>query len=211
VNISLGNFSTGTVTVKAENGCGSSNLRSLSIAGYPTRPEPISGSVTPCGSSVETYSVPTVGGTSSYNWTVSTGGFIQSGQGTKDIQVAWNTFPQPNQSLRVVASNACGNSTSRALNTITVSNCNRLADGQMAVEVYPNPATEFVIVELGNKSATSAHVGLWDLSGRLLREATNGLEQGGQIVLSVQDIPSGIYIIVVEVGSEREMIRVAIH
>lgn len=211
VNISLGNFSTGTVTVRAENGCGSSNVRSLSIAGYPARPEPISGSVAPCGSSVETYSVPTVGGTSTYNWTVSTGGFIQSGQGTKDIQVAWNTFPQLNQSLRVIASNACGNSTSRALNTITVSNCNRLVDGQLNVEVYPNPATEFLTVDLGIQSAAIARVGLWDLSGRLLRETTNGLDQGDKVVMSVLGIPAGIYFIVVEVGSEREMIRLAIH
>lgn len=211
ISVSPGSFSTGTVTVRSKNGCGSSNLRSTSISGFPARPEPITGTTTPCGGSVEQYSIPTVNGSVNYNWTVSGGGVIQSGQGSKDIQVSWGTFPQLNQSLRVTASNDCGNSTSRSLNTITVSNCARNAGVRSGWQVYPNPASDIITIQINEPSVNRARVVLMDVSGRILNETLNTVGQGGDIVLSVSEIPSGIYTLRIEAGSIIEIVRLSVN
>ena len=211
ISISTGIFTTGTVTVRSENGCGSSNLRSTSIAGFPARPEPITGTTTPCGGSVEQYSISTVSGSSAYNWVISGGGNIQSGQGSKDIQVAWASFPQLNQSLRVSTSNDCGNSTSRSLNTITVSNCSRISAEHDAWQVYPNPASDFVTIHFNDASTGQARAVLMDISGRILHESIENTGLNGNIVIPVRELPSGIYILQVESGSRNDMVRLSVN
>lgn len=211
ISINFGTFSTATLTVRAENGCGTSGIRSLSVTGYPARPEPITGSTNPCENTVQPYSVATVSGTNTYNWTVSTGGIIQTGQGTKDIQVSWGTYPLLNQSLRVFAANVCGSSASRALNTITIADCARLSGYGSSMQVYPNPAKDFITIESNAISNNSILTTLWDMSGRLVQETTSLADMGGKIVLSLAGTTPGMYLLRIETGIKTEIVRISIN
>jgi PKD domain-containing protein/metallopeptidase family M12-like protein/type IX secretion system substrate protein len=110
----------GNITVKANNSCGSSAVRTLavSIATVPAQPGTIAGSagttVRVCPGDARTYSVAPVAGLS-YNWIVPTGAAITSGQGTNVIQVTYNTNFISAGTIYVAASNSCGAGPSSSL------------------------------------------------------------------------------------------------
>lgn len=101
-----------TVSVTAQNQCGSSAASSVQVnitPGAPTGTPVISGDDFPCPS-VQTYTVSGVTGASDYTWTLGGGGTIQSGQGTGTITIDWTATGGP-YTISVTPSNACGNGT----------------------------------------------------------------------------------------------------
>jgi len=102
--------SSGNVSVRAENDCGSSAYADLGIIiGIPPVPGFISGNSQPdCDESGLPYSISSVAGATYYTWTVPTGATITSGQGTSDIIV---DFSHHDGNVSVRAENSCGNST----------------------------------------------------------------------------------------------------
>ncbi|MFN6092153.1 MAG: MopE-related protein, partial [Bacteroidota bacterium] len=82
-----GSFTTGNVTVAGVNGCGTGSARSLAVKVTPGQPSAITGSTSVCINSNQTYSTSTVQGATSYVWTVPGGAVINSGQGTKIINM----------------------------------------------------------------------------------------------------------------------------
>lgn len=107
-------FTSGSITVTAGNGCGTSSARSLSILSKPSTPGTISGaSNTVCAGTSGTYSVANVAGVT-YNWTAPANATISSGQGTNSVVVNFSaTFTSG--TLSVSGTNACGSSPVRAL------------------------------------------------------------------------------------------------
>lgn len=109
-------FTSGNLTVVANNACGSSPVRSVLLRSVPATPGAISGTkvgLCTSGISTTTYSVPTVGSISSYTWTAPSGATIVNGQGTTTVDIVFDsTFVSGN--LTVFASNACGNSNVRS-------------------------------------------------------------------------------------------------
>jgi hypothetical protein len=111
LNITYGTNS-GSVSVTADNACGSSTAETLSITVdvVPAQPGTISGNATLCSGTTHTYSISAVSGATGYTWSVPSGATINSGQGTTSINV---TFGTNSGSISVTANNACGNSTAR--------------------------------------------------------------------------------------------------
>jgi gliding motility-associated-like protein len=106
-----------TVSVAAANNCGGSSAATLSVTilpAAPATPGNISGNTSVCPG-VENYSVANVTDATSYNWTVSGGGTIASGQGTNNISISWTTTGGP-YTVSVTASNSCGASVARIIN-----------------------------------------------------------------------------------------------
>ncbi len=105
----------GTISVTANNSCGSSNARTLSVSSSatPSTPGNLSGSTSVCEGTSQTYSVSTVAGATSYIWTLPSG---WTGTSTTNSIVA--TTGVSGGTISVIASNSCGNSSAR---TITVS------------------------------------------------------------------------------------------
>jgi hypothetical protein len=103
--------SSGTLSVVANNSCGSSTTSTLSInvINAPSQPEPISGNSAPCSETPQTYSISTVSGATSYTWTYSGGG-TPVGTGT-----SCTLTPTSSGTLSVVANNSCGSSTASTL------------------------------------------------------------------------------------------------
>ncbi len=113
------NFTTSAITVRAVNGCGTSNARSIVVVrSNPSTPGLISGSTNACpymapNGTAATYSILPVTGAVSYNWTVP-GGTAITGQGTTSIAF---TYPAGFTSgiITVTATNGCGTSEARSL------------------------------------------------------------------------------------------------
>ncbi len=112
VSCSLTPTSSGILSVKANNICGSSSTNTLSInvvSGIPSQPGTISGNTYVCNSSTNTYSITAVSGATSYTWTYSGIG-IPSGSG-----VSCTLTPTGSGTISVTANNVCGISTPRTL------------------------------------------------------------------------------------------------
>ena len=113
----------GNVTVTASNGCGTSGARTFAITviSAPSQPGTITGlSSVPQGATGITYSVATVTGATSYNWSYSgSGATITSGQGTNSITVAFECG-STNGNIIVNASNSCGVASSDRTLAVTI-------------------------------------------------------------------------------------------
>jgi hypothetical protein len=147
------------ICVTAQNSCGISPIRCLSLTTFPATPASISGSATPCINTVNTYSCPAVFGATSYTWQVPTGWVIQSGQGTSSITVLCNGT---SGNVRVRSINACGNSTFRTL-ACTPAVCGTTAM-PMQLELWPNPTSDRVFMAHGD--AIPTHMQIYDMLGR---------------------------------------------
>jgi hypothetical protein len=147
------------ICVTAQNSCGISPIRCLSLTTYPATPASISGTATPCINSVNTYSCAAVFGATSYSWTVPNGWVIQSGQGTSSISVLCNGN---SGNVRVRSINACGNSTFRSL-ACAPRACGTAAM-PMQLELWPNPTSDRVFMAHGD--AIPTHMQIYDMLGR---------------------------------------------
>ena len=79
----------------------------VTMAVAPATPGSITGNTTPCQGGNATYSIGSVGGATTYTWTVPSGASIISGQGTTSINVAWGVN---SGNVTVTAGNSCGTS-----------------------------------------------------------------------------------------------------
>ncbi len=105
-----------TVSVLAENDCGQSLPSTVEVTLNPPAPvmtANIQGDTSVCPG-LHAYNIASIPNATGYTWTVSTGGNIVSGQGTNLLTVNWLT--SGNQTISVVATNACGNSSPATLN-----------------------------------------------------------------------------------------------
>ena len=108
-------FTSGVITVKAQNCKGFSALKSLTIRKLPLTPGTISGpAYNLCQKTGVVFSIANVTNAASYLWVVPTGASISSGQGTTSITVDFAAnFTTGNVSVNGV--NNCGNGPVRNL------------------------------------------------------------------------------------------------
>ncbi|MEO6832560.1 MAG: choice-of-anchor Q domain-containing protein [Chitinophagaceae bacterium] len=102
----------GNITVTADNKCGSSPLRNLAVTvtSIPGQPGLISGSMTPCINSAQTYTTSAVSAATSYVWTYPVG--WSGGSTTNTVNLTAGAI---SGNISVSASNVCGTGTSRTL------------------------------------------------------------------------------------------------
>lgn len=109
------NATAGTLSVAAVNSCGSSAVitTNINVNSPPTQPGTISGNTDFCGLGNQNYSIATVANTTSYTWTVSSGGSVTGGQGTENASINWTLGGM--HTVSVTAENSCGASTAATL------------------------------------------------------------------------------------------------
>ncbi|MFC6997061.1 ice-binding family protein [Rufibacter roseus] len=100
----------GTITVRAKNGCGLSDASSLTVqpaTGAPLAPVAINGRAAVCTNEDNlTYSISPVAGATNYTWLISSADWsIIQGQGTTSVQVKAGVNPAE---ISVIAKNNCG-------------------------------------------------------------------------------------------------------
>lgn len=85
----------------------------------------------------------------------------------------------------------------------TIDNTNDPSLGQTQVSVYPNPADEFVTVNITTERAGDALVQLLSIDGRVLHtEKMNLVAGGGRTTIGTAALPAGIYVVRVA-GADR--------
>jgi hypothetical protein len=112
------NFTGGTVQVSASNGCGSSNLRSLTVTrqtpGTPGGIDIINTQV--CPNRQYTYTLAAMpSNATSILWTVPSGATLVSGQGTTSITVSYPATAV-NGTVTATAQSNCASSNTRSIN-----------------------------------------------------------------------------------------------
>ncbi|MBK8832318.1 MAG: gliding motility-associated C-terminal domain-containing protein [Saprospiraceae bacterium] len=111
---------TGQVQLIVSNDCGAlpAILFDQPIDSPPVIVGPMTGESNPCAAGIYNYNIPSINNATAYQWTLTGGGTIQSGQGTNAVVINWNNTAGGD--LCVVASNNCGTSASLCLAIQTV-------------------------------------------------------------------------------------------
>jgi hypothetical protein len=201
-----------TVSVVAVNNCGSSAARSVSVTGTPGRPEfdPLPGTSV-CTLQVSNYTVKTVTGAASYNWTVSSANTITAGNGTKNVTVQWRPTAATGQAIIVNASNSCGTSLNRSRAGITVAACARESAKATQMLVYPNPTSDIVNIEFSSETAAQYRMQLVDMAGRVVFSQQGETQTGfNKFSLNVGEMAAGVYLLQTENGGMNEVTRLII-
>jgi len=126
--------------------------------------------------------------------------------------VAWGTGVSAGHTLRVTASNGCGVSSNRTL-AVTITNCIReqLAGANNYVNAFPNPAMDNVNIEFTSDANSEFNINLIDMAGRIVRTQSGVSSEGlNQLKFDVADLTSGVYMIVLNNGSNRSTFRLMI-
>ncbi|HRG59163.1 MAG TPA: T9SS type A sorting domain-containing protein [Bacteroidia bacterium] len=102
----------GNITVTANNSCGSSAPQTInvSINNVPSAPGPIAGLTTVCAGANETYTVNSIAGATSYNWTLPNGWAGNSSNNSIDVVIG-----NAGGNITVTATFACGTSLPQTL------------------------------------------------------------------------------------------------
>jgi hypothetical protein len=214
ITVDFGSFTNGSVSVYAGNGCGNSSTRITTLKGAPGRPDVISGTTSYCTGGTSSHAVATVTGATSYNWTMTSGGFITGGNGTKNISVQWLSTASSSQSIAVNASNACGIGTNRVLSGITVSTCPRLGESAVSplgLNAMPNPTSDRVTLRFNSEEGGAYTVTLFDLSGRtIMSNQVQAFSGVNQVELSLGTYAAGTYLVRMWNGNSSEQLRITL-
>jgi hypothetical protein len=161
---------------------------------------------TTCNNSI-TVQVPAVLG-ATYNWSVSGGAVITSGQGSNVIAIN-TSAASATLTISVTASNGTGTSLPKVLLLKKATTCkveatdNVVADDQLTVIAFPNPSSDEFTIESSRKGAS---VKVYDMLGRLIenRQATSNSVQMGR------NYATGVYNVVVSQGNKAKTLKVII-
>lgn len=164
--------SSGTLTVSAQNECGTGNSLSLDVVVADTPSVTISQS----GSDL------VATGGDSYRWYFN-GQLIQNATGA-------TYTPTQSGHYAVAATNSNGCEGSSSVYNFTYNTITETAEAIFSI--WPNPATDVVMVKL--RAAFNGKVQLLSMNGKLLleQELSNAAEQ-----ISLRDLPKGVYVICV--------------
>jgi hypothetical protein len=211
-------FTSGSVSVTATNGCGTSGARSLSITRLtPATPGNIDViNTSGCPNRVYTYSVSGLpGNATSLEWSVPTGGTIVSGQGTISIAVSY-TSGVIDGAVTVRSINNCGAS-SYKYSIVKLAPCpagpaTTLTKGQsvtatpsMDVKVFPNPTTSNFNLQVITADQQEVVVRVLDVQGRFIKSVKVAPYQTLNIG---SELKSGSYLLEVKQGNNVKTTRV---
>lgn len=186
-------FTTGQICVTANNACGTSPARCINVKGAPGIAGNITGNTTVCANETGIqYSVATVFGATSYNWSVPSGATIISGANTNSIVVDWGVA---SGNVIVTAANACGNSGSKVL-AVTV-NCRLSASNEsINMNVYPNPVSTELTLDLTGMNDGEVAIEITDLTGRIINSFKGQILNSKFISeVNVSNYSKGVYLL----------------
>jgi hypothetical protein len=201
-------FVSGTLSVVANNACGASTARTLTLSALPSAPTTLTGPTAVCPSAAGlVYSTTAVTGATTYTWTVPTGASITAGSGTSSVTVKWGTVAG---SLTVKAGNACGtNATAKSL-AVTLVACRTAGEEPSdevvltpEVMVYPNPGKDIFQVRTAGLEGSQLRV--TDVLGRqILRTEI----QMNETPVELSHMPSGTYFFRIEGNTINKVVKV---
>jgi len=140
-------FVTGAILVTANNACGTSNQRTLSVKTPPAQPGLITGPVSVCANQQGVpYSIAAVPFTNNYTWYGPSGSHINDGSVTSPgnslvttattVSVNYSTF---GGNIKVRANNSCGSGIYRTMSVAITCREGLFENSQNDISIYPNP------------------------------------------------------------------------
>ncbi|MBL0745593.1 esterase-like activity of phytase family protein [Chryseolinea lacunae] len=184
-------FVSGVVSVKTVNGCGTSAARILAISAKPESPSYIRGDRRVCSGSLQTYSIDSVAGASSYSWSVPKGAVIKSGAGTTRITVL---IGSESGTIKVSAVSLCDVTSSSKLD-VDVNRCHNVPSCD--VVLYPNPTRGLVHLRItgadsGNYKVYVTHI----ITGAVVFSSENTLNPSSpEHNVDLSRLDNGYYIL----------------
>ncbi len=212
--MSFGTFTTGSLIVKANNGCGSSGNRTRTLSARPATPGVISGLATVCANANGVaYSIAPVVNATSYTWTPPSGATIATGQGATNVTVNYGATTGVANLIVRANGIVCGNSANRSL-AITRNLCPRIEDGLITSEnfmlnVFPNPTHSTIKVQFNAMAVSDYKIWMTDIAGRVvLNDAINGVAGENNFELNLNSIASGVYTLILQSNKETNQIKI---
>jgi len=204
-------FVTCTLSVVAQNSCGSSAARTLVVYGAPAQPGTIGGNQSVCNGAVEPYSTPGSTGATSYNWVVPAGATIlNTPPYTASILVMWG----PNGgNVTVSAGNDCGTSSLRTLAVAVTCRESQVSEAlQTTATLYPNPTGSKTTLQFDSKADALYSLQVFDVTGRIiLTEDITAVEGSNMHELDFTTLAKGMYLIRLENSDEEiQLLKVTV-
>jgi hypothetical protein len=186
-------FVSGTITVVASSSCGSSTSLSKLIRAIASVPASISGPTINCyNDTAVVYTCASSAGATSYDWTAPAGTIFNSGQGTNSVNVSFNAPVGSTSPIKVRATNACGSSAYKSLN-LTFSQCFVRASSEANdIQLYPNPASNEVTIDLGGIEDQTISVKCVNTLGQVVYE-NESASQDATLKINTASFAEGLY------------------
>ncbi|TDT46691.1 putative secreted protein (Por secretion system target) [Maribacter spongiicola] len=208
-----------TLTATITNSCNQTITKSIDLQlGIVNVPGSISGPASVLTGALVNYSVASVQGATSYIWYLpypydTYTNFNYSGQNwqkrtnyssARSIQVFSGLGGNPGQ-IQVMAVNACGTSGARKLSVTHGGGGGGIPrPAGSGTQIYPNPAKDFINIELSNQEITTnsdIRAIIYDTNGKELKSIKI---ISSSTTIGIEDIPSGMYIIEVNIDGHKE-------
>jgi hypothetical protein len=194
-------FTSGTLSVRAVNGCGTSTTVSLSLTKtLPSTPGTITTTtvLNACPTRIFRYSITALpAGARSIRWTVPAGAIIDSGQGGLRIRVSYPAKGTAySGSVTVAGVNTCGTGTAKStsvkITACALARMGEAIESDIMVEVYPNPTSNYFRLKAHSEIFNQIHIRVIDVHGKQLKKMS--MMPGESIDIGL-DLRPGIYII----------------
>ena len=201
--------------MKANNGCGSSAVSSITVNAATLAPGTITGPSPACKSTTKTYSVAAVTGATSYTWTASNGATFVGGNTTATVNVKFTGVSGSSVTLTVKANNACASSEISTKVITVTSGCKEDEYGNIVYTdffVYPNPTSGEVNIEFNAAVDAKYLFDVTDILGRTILKSTESFAQGQNIKhIDMSKTAAGVYFIhIEESGVEVKTLKIVV-
>ncbi len=192
----------GNISVTANNSCGAGPLQSMAITVMPQPVQPgiITGNANVNQGQTTLYSIPAVTGAAGYNWTLSGGGSIISGQNTTSVSIAWKTAG--NYTLSVNAVNTCGPGINKTI-AISVTGITG-AGNHYDVRLTPNPGRGINSLTVRGINNNLIAVKIYDMLGQVVYTGSNRSGIGNYFqIIDLKNVASGLYRVEILIDKEK--------
>jgi hypothetical protein len=176
------------------NECGSGTASPAHTITVNALPAPsASGNTSVCKNQETTYTTVSNSG-SSYSWVV-TGGSIQSGQGSNEINVLWGN--PGTGTVAVTETSAAGCTTTSPMLTVAIDACTGINENKADIlSVYPNPASDHLNIALKAEFKTSVEIAIYNTTGQLVRKFSKvNANNTNELRLDISDLTPGVYML----------------
>ncbi|EPR69671.1 YCF48-related protein [Cyclobacterium qasimii] len=186
------NLAEQSISVSTRNPCGQgpTSEKAIRVITIPDQPSAIQGSVK-VGFQETDYAITGVQDIN-YQWSITGGGEIISGQGSSTVRVNWTT--PGDHVVEVTPVNACNQGSSRMLSVnvnLITSIEEEVADAN--IEVFPSPSFDGDVHVSVEGIAGLEYIGVYNAMGLKIKEVPTKV---GQFVYFINGLPKGLHVLV---------------
>ena len=195
-----GNYNVTTTNAVACNGVGTSSNTVITVSPVPTA----AGSVASVNGYAVTFGNTSTGATT-YIW--------DFGDATASSTITAPTHSYSTNgvyTITLIASN--GNCNDTTTISVTLSVGIATYQNNTSINVFPNPAKEYAIIDISNDVVVKTNITIYDITGRIIKNIYNSEMNAGKTSLKVEtaEMPAGMYYIGCTFGNVKKTLRMVV-